>query len=87
MKELKLTVKNETGLHARPASELVRLASSYQSDISIYKGAKKANLKSVLGLLSLGVAQNDEVVIKIEGNDEEKASAAISLFGKESEIW
>jgi phosphocarrier protein len=87
MKELKLKVKNETGFHARPASELVSLASKYQSDIIIHKREKTANLKSILGLLSLGIAKNDEVVIQIEGVDEDQALTGISQFGKKSELW
>jgi phosphocarrier protein len=87
MKELKLKVKNETGFHARPASELASLASKYQSDIIIHKREKTANLKSILGLLSLGIAKNDEVVIQIEGADEDQALTGISRFGKESELW
>jgi phosphocarrier protein len=87
MKELKFKVKNETGFHARPASQLVGLASKYQSNITISRNEKKANLKSILGLLSMGIAKNDEVVIQIEGIDEEQALTVISQFGKEAELW
>jgi phosphocarrier protein HPr len=87
MKELKIMVKNETGFHARPASQLVGVVSSYKSTISIFKNGKKANLKSILGLLGLGIGKNDEVIIQIEGDDENQALAALEQLGKEANLW
>ncbi|HBF39465.1 MAG TPA: phosphocarrier protein HPr [Firmicutes bacterium] len=87
MKELKIKVKNDAGFHARPASQLVNLAATYQSSIHIFKSDKEVNLKSILGLLSLGIAKNEEVIIRIEGNDESQALAAIEQLGKEAALW
>ena len=87
MKELKIKVKNENGFHARPAAELVGIVTQYHSAVTIYKAGNKANLKSILGLLSLGIAKNDEVVIQIEGDDEVQALAAIQKLSKEAELW
>jgi phosphocarrier protein HPr len=87
MKELKCKVLNENGFHARPVAELVGIVSKYHSAATICKEGKKANLKSILGLLSLGIAKNDDVLIQIEGDDETQALAAIENLGKKSELW
>ena len=74
-KTVKIT--NPTGLHARPASEFVQAASKFKSDITIQhvdeEGAAKANAKSILILLSLGLVSGAEVEIAAEGEDEQEA--------------
>ncbi len=77
MKEAKIVIKNETGLHARPAATVVSEASKFKSNITVKKGEKEINLKSLLGLLSLGVCKNEEIVVKADGQDEEEAVAKI----------
>lgn len=66
-------VKNSTGLHARPATLLVKKASSFKSDLSIEFDGKKANIKSLIGVLSLGVTKNSTVEITASGDDESLA--------------
>lgn len=67
----------ETGIHARPATLLVQTASKFNSDINLeYKG-KSVNLKSIMGVMSLGVGQGSDVSISAEGDDEAEAIAAI----------
>ena len=67
----------DTGIHARPATLLVQTASKFSSDINLeYKG-KSVNLKSIMGVMSLGVGQGADVVISAEGADEVEAIAAI----------
>ena len=73
MKKERVTVKNETGLHARPASELVKLASKFKSNINIVSGEKMANAKSILAIMSLGVKVNTEIEIQCDGEDEDVA--------------
>ncbi|AKN29492.1 PTS sugar transporter subunit IIA [Clostridium carboxidivorans P7] len=63
-------VKSATGLHARPATLLVKKASSFKSDISIEFDGKKANVKSLIGVLSLGVTKNATIKITASGDDE-----------------
>lgn len=63
-------VKSSTGLHARPATLLVKKASSFKSDISIEFDGKKANVKSLIGVLSLGVTKNAAVNVIASGDDE-----------------
>ena len=52
MKTEKITLKNETGLHARPASEIVKIASKYQSTISLIANGKTINAKSILNIMA-----------------------------------
>lgn len=80
MVEEKVIVKNETGLHARPAANLVKEASTYPCTLRIRKGAKEVNLQSMLGVLSLGVAKGDEVTIIADGPNEEVTLKKIVEF-------
>ena len=67
----------ETGIHARPATLLVQTASKFASDIQLeYKG-KSVNLKSIMGVMSLGVGQGADVVITADGEDAADAIAGI----------
>lgn len=66
-----------SGIHARPATLLVQAASKFTADINLeYKG-KSVNLKSIMGVMSLGVGQGADVTISAEGADEADAIAAI----------
>lgn len=68
----------ETGIHARPATLLVQTASKFNSDINLeYKG-KSVNLKSIMGVMSLGVGQGADVSITAEGADEAAAIEAVA---------
>jgi phosphocarrier protein len=68
----------ETGIHARPATLLVQTASKFTSEINLdYKG-KSVNLKSIMGVMSLGVGQGSDVTISAEGGDADEALAAIT---------
>jgi len=79
MKELKIVVNNKVGLHARPASLFVQAATKFKSDINVScqdsetKEDRKANAKSILGILTLGVFQGMEITIEAEGEDEDAA--------------
>ncbi|GBG96925.1 phosphocarrier protein HPr [Lactococcus termiticola] len=67
----------ETGIHARPATLLVQTASKFTSEINLeYKG-KSVNLKSIMGVMSLGVGQGADVTISAEGADADEALATI----------
>lgn len=68
-----LVLQNETGLHARPASLFVKEAAKFKSEIKIIKDDKEYNGKSIMGLLSMGVAKGDKLIIQAEGEDEEAA--------------
>ena len=60
----------ETGIHARPATLLVQAASKFGSDVNLEYNGKSVNLKSIMGVMSLGVGQNADVTITAEGDDE-----------------
>lgn len=68
-----ITVRLEDGLHARPAAELVRVASRYESDIKLKVGARLVDAKSVLGLMTLVIRNGTEVEIQADGGDEQEA--------------
>lgn len=78
MEKREFHVVADTGIHARPATLLVQSASKFNSDINLeYKG-KSVNLKSIMGVMSLGVGQGADVEITAEGADEADAINAIA---------
>ena len=74
MQSINVKITNDTGLHARPATLLVKKASSFKSDVSIESNGKKVNAKSLIGILSLGATKNTEITIITSGEDEVEAS-------------
>lgn len=77
MEKREFDIIAETGIHARPATLLVQTASKYSSDINLeYKG-KAVNLKSIMGVMSLGVGQGSHVAITADGEDAAEAIAGI----------
>lgn len=72
------TITDETGLHARPATVLVNTASKYSAEISLTYRDKKVNLKSIMGVMSLGIQQGAEITISAEGADAEEAITALT---------
>lgn len=88
METQKVTIKNKTGIHARPASIFVKTAAGFKSDITIYKGASKASAKSLINILALGLAKDAELEITASGEDEKEAVQTLvdlinSKFGEE----
>ncbi len=72
-----ITVNNQVGLHARPATFFIQKANEFKSSIWIEKEERKVNAKSLLGVLSLGIIKGTDVVIGAEGSDEEEAVLAL----------
>lgn len=70
-------ITDETGLHARPATVLVNTASKFNAEISLTYRDKKVNLKSIMGVMSLGIPTQSEITISCNGDDEDAAIAAI----------
>ncbi|MDO1605174.1 phosphocarrier protein HPr [Lactobacillus sp. YT155] len=68
----------ESGIHARPATLLVQAASKFSSDINLEFNGKSVNLKSIMGVMSLGVGQGSDVTITAEGDDAADAMATIT---------
>ena len=75
-----ITVVNATGLHARPASAFVTLAGKFKSNIYIPRAGdgKKSNGKSIIMLMTLGLAQGEKATIFAEGEDEKEAVEALA---------
>ncbi len=87
--EKKITISNRLGLHARAASKLVQLTNKFVSEIKISKGHITANGKSILGLLSLAASINTEIIVEVNGSDENEALSEIeelfnNKFGESS---
>ena len=77
MVEKQFKVIAETGIHARPATLLVQAASKFNSEIQLEYKAKKVNLKSIMGVMSLGIAQGADIRIIADGSDEQDAIKGI----------
>ncbi|MCX7708224.1 MAG: HPr family phosphocarrier protein [Clostridia bacterium] len=75
-----ILVKNESGLGSKQAAMLIQKVSGYKSAIWIEKEERKANAKSLLGLLSLGIANGMKIVIRAEGEDEEQAAQELENY-------
>ena len=77
MKQLDITILNPTGLHARPAKIFVNTAKQFKSDIRVQHREKKANAKSLISMLTLGVETGSEIRILVDGADEDEAIGAL----------
>lgn len=75
-----IIINNPTGLHARPAHGFIKIASSLPCSVKIEKGDKTVDAKSILGLLSLGIAKGDEISIVTEGAKEEEGLKELIAF-------
>ncbi len=72
-----VTVKNQVGLHARPATFFIQKANEFKSSIWLEKEERRVNAKSLLGVLSLGIMGDSEIRIIAGGVDEEQAVNAL----------
>ncbi len=78
--ERTVIVRVREGLHARPATRFVKLAKSFASDVEIVKSGKSASAKSSVKLMLLSVMENDEVVLRVKGDDEAAALQSLSDY-------
>jgi phosphocarrier protein len=76
--EQSIAVKNPTGLHARPAALFIQTASKFKSDITITKGNREVDARSMLGILTLTARQGDIITLKAKGEDAQEAVAALT---------
>lgn len=74
---LKFKIIDPIGMHARPASVVVSVASKFKSDIKIITNNKEGNLKSVMSVMAMGIKKNDLIEIVIKGSDEKEAAEKI----------
>lgn len=80
MKTFEFTIKDELGIHARPAGLLVKAAKATGSKITLEKDGKSADVTKLLALMGLGVKQNDTVVISVDGGDEDASLKTMQEF-------
>ena len=78
MREATVKLLNDEGLHARPAAIFVKTASKLSSDISIVYNGVSVNGKSIIGIMSLGAFNGEEITIQANGSDEEVAVKTLS---------
>ena len=75
-----ITIKISNGLEARPIALLVQVASQYESSIYVESEAKKVNAKSIMGMMTLGLASGEEITVSADGKDEEAAICEIEKY-------
>jgi phosphocarrier protein len=78
MIEKSLKITNKHGLHARPAAQFVKIAGKYTSDIKVIKDGLEVNGKSIMGIMMLAAEPGSEIVLNINGPDEQDAFNALS---------
>lgn len=78
MIERAVTIMNPLGLHARPAAQLVRIASAFQSHVELEKDGMTINAKSIMGVMMLAAEQGSTMIIRAEGPDAEAAVAQLA---------
>ena len=75
-----VTIQNEVGLHARPATFFIQKANSYKCSIWVEKDDCRVNAKSLLGILSLGISKGTDITIIADGNDEADAVEGLTAL-------
>ena len=80
MKKFTYTIKDEIGIHARPAGLLAKKAKEFESAVMLDKGGKTANAARLIAVMGLGVKCGDTVTVTVEGDDEDKALSEIKSF-------
>ncbi|MFG6382831.1 MAG: HPr family phosphocarrier protein [Lachnospiraceae bacterium] len=80
MKNFSYVIKDEVGIHARPAGLLVKEAKKYQSKIVIMKDGKKAEATKLMALMGLGVKCGDTVEVEVSGEEEDTVCEVIKTF-------
>ena len=73
-------IENETGLHARPATEIAKIAMKYKCDVNLVVNGKTINAKSPLMIMSAGIKSKTELEILCDGEDEKQAIEELKIF-------
>lgn len=82
MKQFQYTIKDELGVHARPAGLLVKLAKQYTSTstITIEKNGKTCDMRKLMAVMGMGIRQGETITVTAEGEDEAAAIEAVEKF-------
>ena len=86
MKSFTAEIIDPVGLHARPATIAVSVASKFKSDVTISFDGQEVNMKSILNIISLGATPGAMITIKTDGEDEEEAMKALTKFITSEEV-
>lgn len=86
MAEQTMKITAADGVHARPATALVQVAGKFQSEVNLEYNGKSVNMKSIMGVMSLGIPSGAEVKFSAEGSDEEEAVEAVVAKAKEENL-
>jgi phosphocarrier protein HPr len=78
MTQTEVTIRNRAGIHARPASLIVKTANKYQSQVFLEKDGMKINAKSIMGIITLGASHNTRLLLSAEGPDESEVVTDIA---------
>lgn len=84
MKEFNYTIKDEMGIHARPAGLFVKEAAAFPCAVTITKDGKEVDAKRIFGVMGLGVKCGQEITLKTDGEKEEEAMETLSKFLEEN---
>lgn len=80
MTRREITIQLPSGLEARPVALLVQVASQYKSEIRLESAGRYFNAKSIMGMMTLGLASGEKVVVSADGADEEDAIESIEKY-------
>lgn len=84
MREFAFTIKDQLGIHVRPAGLLVKEIQKYESAVTIEKNGKKAGGRKLMALMGLGVKCGETIHITVEGSDEDAAADGVEKFLSEN---
>ena len=84
MQTFEYTIKDEAGIHARPAGMLAKAAKQYQSVVSIVKNGKAADVRRMMSVMGLGIKCGETITVQVEGADEATAVTEIQAFFNEN---
>lgn len=84
MKTFQYTIREELGMHARPAGLILQLAKEFESSIIVTNKGKSGDLKRLLSVIELDIQYQDTVTVKVEGSDEDVAAEEMLAFFEEN---
>lgn len=84
MQEFQYVIRDEMGIHARPAGELVKLAAKFPCAVKLEKDGREVDAKRIMGVMSLGAKCGETLTLKADGEQEEEAIAELGRFCEEN---
>ncbi len=80
MQEFVYEIKDEVGIHARPAGQLAKKAAEFKSTVTIVKDGKRTDTRRLMALMGMGIKCGDRITVQVEGQDEDIAAEALRQF-------